>query len=130
MTSPHEAPPGGTSGRLVVACGVLLAAVVVGKGVVADGVAVGHALRREWWPLGWAALAASRRSRFARAGAVAMLAPVALEWLRGRPPVDPPRYLALRLAEDAAYGTGVLTSAVRGRRPRALLPLIRFPGRR
>ena len=30
MTSPHETPPGGTSGRLVVACGVLLAAVVVG----------------------------------------------------------------------------------------------------
>jgi mycofactocin system glycosyltransferase len=110
--------------------GTGLAAVVVGKGVLADGVAVGHALRREWWPLGWVALAASRRSRLARAGAVAMLAPIALEWLRERPAVDPPRYLALRLAEDAAYGTGVLTSAVRGRRPAALLPLIRFPGQR
>ena len=30
VNSLHEAPPGGTSGRLVVACGVLLAAIVVG----------------------------------------------------------------------------------------------------
>jgi hypothetical protein len=59
-----------------------------------------------------------------------MLAPIALEWVRERPAVDPPRYLLLRLAEDAAYGSGVLTSAVRGRRPKALLPVIRFPGRR
>ena len=30
VTSPHEALPDGTSGRLIVACGVLLAAIVVG----------------------------------------------------------------------------------------------------
>jgi mycofactocin system glycosyltransferase len=105
-----------------------LATVVVGKGVVADAAALGHALRREWWPLGWAALALARRSRLARAGAVALLAPVALEWVRERPDVDPARYLLLRLAEDAAYGSGVITSAVRGRRPGALLPVIRGPG--
>ncbi len=107
-----------------------LAAVVVGKGVVADFVAIGHALRREWWPLGWAAIACAPRSRAARLGAVAMLAPVVLEWVRERPDVDPPRYVLLRLAEDAAYGTGVVAGAVRGRRPRALLPVIRLPGRR
>jgi mycofactocin glycosyltransferase len=105
-----------------------LAMVVVGKGVVADAAALGHALRREWWPLGWAALAFAHRSRLARAGAVAALAPVALEWVRERPDVDPARYLLLRLAEDAAYGSGVITSAVRGRRPGALLPVIRGPG--
>jgi mycofactocin system glycosyltransferase len=107
-----------------------LAGVVVGKGVVADAAGLGHALRREWWPLGWAALALAPRSRWARparAAALAMLAPVALEWMRERPDVDPARYALLRLAEDAAYGSGVVASAVRGRRPGALLPVIRGP---
>jgi len=106
-----------------------LAAVVVAKGVVADYVAIGHALRREWWPAGWAAIALARRSPAARAAAAAVLAPIVLEWARERPDVDPPRYLLLRLAEDAAYGTGVVAGAVAGRRPRALLPVIRLPGR-
>jgi mycofactocin glycosyltransferase len=110
--------------------GSALAAVVVGKGVVADAAALGHALRREWWPLGWAALALAPRSRGARAAALAMLAPVALEWVRERPDVDPARYALLRLAEDAAYGSGVIASAVRGRRPGALLPVVRGLGLR
>jgi len=117
-------------GRRLEAAGgdTALAAVVVGKGVVADAAALGHALRREWWPLGWAALALAPRSRPARAAALAMLAPVALEWVRERPDVDPARYALLRLAEDAAYGSGVIASAVRGRRPGALVPVIRGPG--
>ncbi len=104
-----------------------IAPVVVGKGLLADGAAVGHALRREWWPVGWTALAAAPRSRVARAAAVSMLAPVALEWVRQRPEVDLFRYTLLRLAEDAAYGTGVLLSAVRGRRPGVLVPEVRLP---
>jgi hypothetical protein len=44
--------------------------------------------------------------------------------------VDPVRYVLLRLVEDAAYGSGVIVSALRGRRPRALLPVVRLPGRR
>lgn len=104
-----------------------LAASVVAKGLVADAVALGHALRREWWPLGWAALFAARRSRVAAAGALAMLAPLALEHARQRPDVDPLRYGALRLVEDAAYGSGVLASATRHWRPRALLPEVRWP---
>lgn len=106
---------------------VWLAGVVVGKGLLADAVAVGHALRREWWPLGWMALATAPRSRTARAGAAAMLAPIALEHVRNRPAVDPVRYTLLRLVEDAAYGSGVLVSALRGRRPRALAPQVRWP---
>jgi mycofactocin glycosyltransferase len=107
-----------------------IAAAVVGKGLLADAAATGHALRREWWPLGWLALAVAPRSRVGRACAAAMLAPVALEWWRQRPGLDPARYAALRLIEDAAYGTGVLVSAVRRRRPGVLLPDVRLPGRR
>ncbi len=107
--------------------GLVIAAVVVGQGLVADAVAIGHALRREWWPLGWVALATSRPSRVARVAAASMLAPVALEWVRDRPDVDPLRYGLLRLAEDAAYGSGVIASAVRRRRARVLLPVVRLP---
>ena len=110
-----------------------LAPVVVGSGLVADAAAVGHALRREWWPLGWAALGAALLGRgrgarrTARAAAAAVLAPVALEWWRQRPDVDPLRYAALRLVEDAAYGSGVLLSATRTRRPGVVLPVVKAP---
>jgi mycofactocin system glycosyltransferase len=106
-----------------------LVASVVGMGVLADAVAVGHALRREWWPLGAAALAAAPRDRTARAAAAAMLGPIALEWVRHRPAVDPIRYAALRLVEDAAYGSGVLAGAWRARSLAPLTPEIRLPGR-
>ncbi|MDN5798302.1 MAG: mycofactocin biosynthesis glycosyltransferase MftF [Intrasporangium sp.] len=104
-----------------------LAPVIVGKGLLADAVAIGHALRREWWPLGWLALATASRSSLGRAGAAAMLAPVALEIVRTRPRVNPLGYAALRLVDDAAYGSGVITSAIRERRPAALLPRPRLP---
>jgi len=99
----------------------------VGKGLLADATATGHLLRREWWPVGWLALAASRRSRRARAAAAAMLLPPLGEWLTRRPGVDLPRYLVLRLVEDAAYGSGVIVSAIRSRRPGVLLPRVRPP---
>ncbi|MER6816387.1 mycofactocin biosynthesis glycosyltransferase MftF [Spirillospora sp. NPDC000708] len=104
-----------------------LAAAIVGKGVAADAAALGHALRREWWPLGLVVLAASPRSRVARATAAAMLAPIALEWLRQRPAVDPVRYTVLRLAEDVAYGSGVTAASARARSAAPLLPDVRLP---
>lgn len=107
-----------------------VAPVIVGTGLLADAAATGHLLRREWWPIGWLALTGVRRSRLARAAVAAMLLPPAREWLSGRPGVDLPRYLMLRLAEDAAYGSGVIASAIGSRRPGVLLPLVRLPGRR
>ncbi|MFC5745722.1 mycofactocin biosynthesis glycosyltransferase MftF [Actinomadura rugatobispora] len=104
-----------------------LAVAIVAKGTVADAAALGHALRREWWPAGLLALAACPRSRLARAAAVAMLAPIALEWLRRRPGVDPVRYTVLRLAEDVAYGSGVTAASARARTAAPLLPDIRLP---
>lgn len=107
--------------------GVLMAEVIVGKGLVADAAALGHTLRREWWPLGFVALATVRRSRLSRAAATCMLGPVAYEWLRQRPDVDPLRYAGLRLVEDAAYGSGVLVSALRARSVALLRPEVRLP---
>ncbi|MCX6483171.1 MAG: mycofactocin biosynthesis glycosyltransferase MftF [Mycobacterium sp.] len=107
-----------------------VAPVVVGKGLVAEAAAIGHLLRREWWPLGWLALAAAPGSRIGRFAAAAMLIPIAREWFTRRPAVDPIRYLALRLIEDASYGSGVITSAVRCMRPGVLLPMVRLPGAR
>jgi mycofactocin glycosyltransferase len=97
--------------------------------VVADAAALGHMLRREWWPVGALALVTSRRSRLARAAAVSMLAPVAFEWLRHPPDLDPLRYAALRLLEDAAYGSGVIASAVVAGVVEPVLPRIRLPRR-
>ena len=111
----------GTPGRWT------LSATIVGKGVIADAAAVGHALRREWWPLGLVCLAASGHSRVARAAASAMLAPIALEWLTDRPGVGPFRYTALRLLDDLAYGSGVTSAACARRSLAPLLPHIRLP---
>lgn len=104
-----------------------VARIVAGKRLAADAAAAGHLLRREWWPIGWLALASTRRSRVARAAAATMLLPPVREWLNRRPEVDLPRYLLLRLTEDAAYGSGVILSAVRSRRPRVVLPQVKLP---
>lgn len=103
-----------------------VSAPVLGKSLVSDVLSAGHLLRREWWPLGWPALLAAPRSRTARAAAAAMLVPLGVEWLRRRPAVGLLPYLVLRLAEDAAYGSGVIAGAVRRRRPGVLIPRVRL----
>lgn len=114
--------------RLVLApADALLAPVTVATGVVADGAATGHALRREWWPIGALCLLFAGRSRFARAGAVAMIAPIAWEYAKYRPDVDPVRYTTVRLVEDAAYGSGVIASTLRRRTIASLKPEVRLP---
>ncbi len=105
----------------------LLAARIVGQGIIADAAGIGHLLRREWWPVGAAALVLAPRSRIARSLSACMLAPIAWEYATRRPPLDPARYAALRLVDDAAYGTGVLTSCVRARTRVPLTPSIRMP---
>ncbi|NEA26382.1 mycofactocin system glycosyltransferase, partial [Actinomadura bangladeshensis] len=67
--------------------------------------------------------------RVARAAAVLMAAPIALEWVTRRPAIGPVRYAALRLAEDVAYGSGVTASAARARSAAPLLPDVRLPHR-
>ena len=104
-----------------------VAPVVIGRTLASDVQAAGHLLRREWWPLGWLALLSGLRFRAGAAATAAILIPLVREWMSGRPDVDLPRYLGLRLIEDAAYGTGVILGAVRARRAGVLLPLVRLP---
>lgn len=94
------------------------------RGILSDLNALGHALRREWWPIGWTAIALTPRSRSARMLAASMLIPIVYEWTRGRPSNNLISYVGLRLVEDAAYGSGVLASAIRSRNIRVLLPAI------
>jgi mycofactocin system glycosyltransferase len=105
--------------------GTGVAARVVGAGLAADAVAIGHALRREYWPLGVAAMLVAPRSRLGRVAVGLMVAPVLADWVRLRPPLDPVRYLGLRLLADAAYGTGVLASCLRRRTVEPLRPRLR-----
>ena len=102
-----------------------MAVSIVGMGLLADGLAIAHALRREYWPIGALAFVAAPRLLPARAAVGLMLLPLALEWVREPRRLDPIRYAALRLVADAAYGTGVLVSSWQHRMIRAVAPAVR-----
>ena len=48
--------------------------------------------------------------------------PAVLDWLDGRGPNTAPQYVALRLADDVAYGAGAWLGAVQQRNFSALAP--------
>ncbi len=107
---------------------------IAGRGLVLDAVALGHIFRREWWPLGAMAVAlgvSGRPPTRARLVPLLMTAPIAVEWVRTRPEMNPLAYAALRLLDDAAYGTGVAVGSVQARTFMAFLPEVRLQlGRR
>lgn len=76
---------------------------VIGHLHAAHGIA--RAITRVWWPL--AALPALLRPRTRPLLIAAVLGPSLVDWLRGSRPADPLRSLAMRLADDLAYGAGV-----------------------
>lgn len=117
-------------------------------GLRSEVTAIANALRREWWPVGAAAVVLGTAPvpgvrAVARAVVVLGLLPTVPDtaraarswWRTGRgagplgpdagPRLDPVRHLALRLLADAAYGTGVIGAAVRSRCPAVLLPRYR-----
>jgi len=99
-----------------------------GGGHLGAGRLVADAARRAWWPLAIAALG-WRRTR--PAVAAAFVLPPLLEWVRERPPLDPLRWTAARIADDVAYGAGVWAGAWRARSAACLRPdLASWPGRR
>lgn len=104
-----------------------LAARVVFFGLMADIEQSGRLLRREWWPLGLAALVSTPRSQVGRRISVAMVAHVINDWRIERPDLDPFRYTVMRFGQDIAYGSGVLTSAVRARLWQPLQPEVSLP---
>jgi mycofactocin system glycosyltransferase len=103
-----------------------LAARQAGGGTLAAARPLGSAISRVWWPLALPAAVAVRRLRLPLAALV--LAPPLLDWLDRRPPLDPARYVAARLLDDAGYSVGVWQGCATRRTVRPLLPLLRGRG--
>jgi mycofactocin system glycosyltransferase len=98
----------------------VVAARYAGLGNLHAGRIFASALTRTWWPISLAAALVSRRAR--RVLVAAVIVPAAIDWWRDRPPLDPVRYLALRVVDDVAYGTGVWQGCVAERDATALRP--------
>ena len=106
-----------------------LALRLAGGGTLAAGRPLGSALSRTWWPVAVPAAAAVRKLRLPVAALI--LAPPLLDWADRRPPLDPIRYVAARLLDDAAYSLGVWQGCLARRTIRPLLPVLgrrKLPG--
>jgi mycofactocin system glycosyltransferase len=102
---------------------------LAGGGTVAAARPLGSALSRTWWPVAIPAALAVPKLR-APVAALILLPPL-LDWADRRPPLDPARYVAARLLDDAAYSLGVWQGCLARRTVRPLLPVIggkRQPG--
>jgi mycofactocin system glycosyltransferase len=108
-------PAGSAAWRLAVA--------QAGGGTLAAARPLGSAISRTWWPVAVPAAIAVRRLRLPLAALV--LAPPLLDWLDRRPPLDPARYVAARLLDDAGYSVGVWQGCVERGTVRPLLPVLR-----
>ena len=108
-------PAGSAAWRLAVA--------QAGGGTLAAARPLGSAISRTWWPVAVPAAIAVRRLRLPLAALV--LAPPLLDWRDRRPPLDPARYVAARLLDDAGYSVGVWQGCVERRTIRPLLPVLR-----
>lgn len=86
------------------------------------------AVTRTWWPL--AALGAVRSRRARRLVLAAAIGPALVDWWQQRPPLDPIRWTATRLADDVAYGTGVWAGCLQEGVSEPLVPsFANWPGR-
>ena len=101
---------------------------LAGLGHLYAGRQVGSAITRVWWPLALCAAVVCRRTRLPLLGAA--ITPPLLDWLARRGPLDPTRYVALRLVDDVAYGAGVWIGVIDERSIGALAPkFTNWPGR-
>lgn len=99
------------------------ATALLSAGVRGTLLQVASALTRHYVPVTLAATPFSRRVR--RAYAVAVVAGGLVDYRRNRPRLDPARYVALRAADDVAYGLGLWRGAFSARSVGALMPLMR-----
>lgn len=86
-------------------------------------VGLGRAATMLYGPALWALARRGRRGR--AAAAVLVLAPPLVEWVRRRPDLDLPRWVAASVADDVAYGAGVWAGCLRHRTAGPLLPALR-----
>jgi hypothetical protein len=102
--------------------GATAAAILALRGFLGTGRQLATAITRPWWPLAVAAAVVSRRARLV-VGAAALVPPL-LDWTRRWPHLDPVRYTALRLVDDAAYGVGVWRGVMASGRLAPLRPAL------
>jgi hypothetical protein len=103
------------------------AARLTGAGHLFAGRMLANAITRAWWPIVVTLALVSRRARRVLAGAAVL--PPLVDWVRQRPPLDPVRYIGLRVLDDAAYGVGLWRGAIDRRTADPLLPdLTSWPG--
>lgn len=100
---------------------------VMARSMWSDAYWMGHLLRRDWWPIGWTVLALTPRSRLACGVAAAMMWEPVRDHVLRPTRLDPVRSLAMRLIDDASYGTGVIHNAIRERVPNVVTPRPRLP---
>jgi len=105
---------------------LLAAARLAPYGVVSALWQCGAAATRHWWPVAVPAMAVSRRAR--RAVLAAAVLDGLADWRRTRPGLDPVRYVALRRADDLAYGAGLWRGALRHRTTAPLRPILQRSG--
>lgn len=86
------------------------------------GAMFASALTRTWWPIALACALVSRRLR--RTVILAAVFPATVEWHRRRAMIDPVRFLAIRVLDDAAYGYGVWQGMRQHRSADAAMPAI------
>ena len=101
---------------------------LAGLGHLYAGRQVASAITRVWWPVALVAALLIPRLRLPLLGAATV--PALLDWFESRGPNSAAQYIALRLADDVAYGTGAWIGAVEQRSVGALAPkFTSWPGR-
>jgi len=78
------------------------------------------AITRAWWPIAVILALLFRRARTVLLAAA--MIPAMYEWWSMRPKLDPARYLALRVIDDASYGVGIWEGAIVNHSTDALMP--------
>jgi mycofactocin system glycosyltransferase len=105
---------------------VAVASRIAGGGTVRSALPALSGVARTWSPVLVLGLL-PRRTR--RVAALILLVPAVVDWATDRDALDPLRYVALHVADDAAYGTGVWVGSARARTVVPLLPRVSWRSR-
>ena len=93
---------------------------LAGLGNLHAGRTIASAITRVWWPISVVLALFSKRMRWVFIASAVL--PSMYEWWKNRPKLDPIRFTALRVLDDAAYGVGVWKGAVQEQNFDALKP--------
>jgi mycofactocin system glycosyltransferase len=105
---------------------VKVATDIAGGGTIRSALPALAGLTRAWSPAMTVGLLSARTRKMT---ALALLAPAIHDWVANRGELDPASFVALHVADDLAYGTGVWMGCLRTRTVRPLVPRIAFRSR-